>query len=161
MLDLLPLLPDPAALAAMPWWAAGGAALGLGATAFQWLTRPGVFGEIVREAPIHVPGAPKPDDPAPAPWSPAGLRAALLGAVIGAAIGWGWYLPEESRDRVGVLFALVGVLHSAWRLLRVHRDAPAVGEPPPDDPEQTVQARLRSAWGGLVLAAFGVVMALF
>lgn len=145
----------------MAWWAVGGAAAGLASVAFQWIVKPGVFGELAREEPVHVPGAPQPADPAPPPWSLVGWRAAAIGAVLGALGAWGWYGPEDTRHRIGLIFAILGVAQSLWQLVRLHDGAPAVGEPPPDDPEDTVQARLPRAWWGLVMAALGVVMAYF
>ena len=159
MLALLPPLPDAATLAVLPWWIAGGAAAGFGAVAFQWLTKPGVFGEPVREEPIHIPGAPAPSDPVPVPWGPAGLRAALVGALAAALWAWGWYGTEDTRHRIAAFFAFAGLGRSLWELLKVHRDAPTVGEPPPDDPEQALPARLQRTLGGLGFAALGVAMA--
>ena len=160
-MSFLPPWPDAATLAAMPYWVIGGAAAGLAAIAFEWIVKPGVFGRVVREEPIHVPGAPKPVDVAPPPWSAAGLRAAAIGAVVGGVAAWGWLGPKESQQSIGVTFAIVGVVQSIWLLVCIQRDAPAVGEPPPDDPAETVEARLRGAWGGVAMAAFGVVMAYF
>jgi hypothetical protein len=159
MFDLLPPLPDAATLAVLPWWIAGGATAGFGAVVFQWLTKPGVFGELVREEPIHIPGAPAPSDPVPVPWGPAGSRAALVGALAAALWAWGWYGPEDTQHRIAIFFALAGLGQSLWELLKVHRDAPTVGEPPSDDPEQALPARLRRALGGLGFAALGVAMA--
>jgi hypothetical protein len=159
MLDLLPPLPDAAALEVLPFWIAGGAAAGFGAVTLQWLIKPGVFGELVREEPIHIPGAPAPHDPAPVPWGPAGLRAALVGALAAALWAWGWYGPAETQHRIAVLFALTGLAQSLWELLKVHRDAPTVGEPPSDGPQHVLPARFRRALGGLGFAALGVAMA--
>lgn len=158
-MTILPPWPDAATLEMMRWWAAGGAAIGFGAVAVQWLAKR-VLRKVPAEAQLHIPGAPRVHDPAPTPWGPAGLAALLGCAVIGAASAWGWYGPDEARRPIGVLFAVVGVLQAVRRLLGVSRDAPAVGEPPPDDPEKTVAARLPAAWGAIVFACFGVLTAL-
>ena len=161
LLQYLPSLPTAATLEVVPYWAVGGAALGFGAILVQWLIKPGVFGDIVREPPRHIPGAPKPDDPARSPWGPAGLGAAALGAAVAALWAWGWYGPEEEMRGIGVFVALVGVGQSLRQLLRTVRDVPAVGEAPPADPEDSVATRLRKAWSGIALAGLGLVMAVF
>jgi hypothetical protein len=155
VLQFLPPLPDQATLDAMGWWACGGAAIGFGAIVVQWLKKP-----RVKQAPLAIPGAPKPDDPAPTPWGPSGLFAAVGGAVLAALWAWGWYGPEEAMSRIGVILAVLGVLQSVRLLLHTLGDVPAVGEPPPEDPDKNAAARLPGAWFGLVMAGLGVLMAL-
>jgi len=160
MFDLLLPMPDPATQDAMIRWAVGGAVLGFGSILVQWFVK-----RVLRRAPadlaLHIPGAPQVSDPTPAPWSPAGLWAAIVLAVIGAMGAWGWYGSELAQQRLGLILATVGVLQAVWQLLHVVRDIPAVGEPPPDDPDKTVAARMPAAWGGIAMACFGALVALF
>lgn len=135
------------------------ATFGFGAILVQWLSK-----RVLRKAPaappLHIPGAPKAADPAPSPWGPSGVFSAVVGAATGAVFAWGWYGPEAAMYRLGVIFAFVGVVHAVWQGLRLVRDAPAVGEAPPDDPDKTVAARMPGVLGGIALACFGALIAL-
>lgn len=155
----LPPLPDQATLEMMALWAAAGATTGFGSVFARWLLKPGVFGNIEYEPPLHIPGAPQPESPLPRPWSMAGARAAAAGAAVGALMAWGWYGPEDTQVRLGVLLALAGLARSLWYVVHTLRDVPAIGEPPPDDPDKTVAARMPGALGGAVMAALGLAMA--
>jgi hypothetical protein len=158
---VLPPMPDAATLEAMQLWAMAGAGLGIGVVAVKWLTRPGVFGPGVNEEPLHIPGAPLPARLPPPPWSLSGLRAAAFGAALGGMLCWSFNTPDEVQQKVGVAFAILGVLQSVWALLRTMHDLPVVGEPPPEDPRDTVKLRLPGAIGGVLLACLGVAMAFF
>jgi len=152
--------PDAATIEAMKAWAAAGAALGFGALLPKWLAAHGWRGAPIEPAP-HIPGAPGADKAAPAPWSAPGLGAATLGAFLGAMGAWGWYGGSSAQHAIGLAMACLGVPAALWQVLRVQRDGPAVGEPPPDDPDAAPSVLLQKALAGLGFAALGLVMAIF
>ena len=158
MFDFPP--PDAATIEAMKAWAIAGAALGFGTLLPKWLAAHGWRG-APSEPTLHIPGAPGADKAAPAPWSAPGLGTATLGAFLGAMGAWGWYGGPSAQHAIGLAMACLGVPAALWQVLRVQRDGPAVGEPPPDDPDEAPSVLLFRALAGLGFAALGLVMAIF
>ena len=152
--------PDAATIEAMKAWAAAGAALGFGALLPKWLAAHGSRGAAIEPAP-HIPGAPGANEAVPAPWSASGLGAAAFGALLGAMGAWGWYGGSSAQHAIGLAMACLGVPAALWQVRRVQRDGPAVGEPPPDDPDAAPSVLLQKALAGLGFAALGLVMAIF
>jgi hypothetical protein len=87
------------------------------------------------------------------------LRAVAVGAALGAVMSWGFLGTEGTRRRVHLLLEVFAVAMAVWALTGVLRDAPVVGEAPPEDPAMALGARLRGAAGKLAMAAIALLMA--
>lgn len=72
-------------------------------------------------------------------------RLAAFGALGGAVIGWIISLPDGLDSRLELGAELFGLAAAGLVLMRTMRDMPAVGEAPPDDPEQDFRTRVRNA----------------
>ena len=163
MLDLLPALPDQATLAAMPSWAAIGAAIGLGAWIFNRIAERNMrFGrEDSSSLPaVEVPGAELDKEP---DWtSPKlALKLTMAGALVGAFVAWPIAAPLEDHDKFELLAAAFGLFAAMVALTRLLRDRTAVGEAPPEDPENTVARRLPGVALDVAFAVFMLAVAWF
>ena len=78
---------------------------------------------------------------------------------VGALWGWGVAGPDGVGDRIHFAIEAFVVMAALYGLTRVTNEAPAVGEPPPDDPALTLRARFRSKLGHLGLALMTVLIA--
>jgi hypothetical protein len=164
LLSFLPPMPDAATLETMAWWAGTCALVALGGWGIARIanSRSPFAGPRDREPPpVEVPGYTPPgaDDDR---WTTlrSGLRYTLAGAFGGAMMGWLTATPESLDPGLDFLFETLGVVAAAIMLIRVMRDRPAVGEAPPDDPDDTVAARLPGAILQLTAAALFALIAL-